>query len=386
MADFTDAEKTGLLFKKFLGKPSTDPDLRFFAEPSLPARPNVLTTQVWSETVPETRPSGSTWNGATLATFIAGASPGDTVDHDTYPIQYVHQQILTKVTNGNSKSYKAAPSGTNLLQKAIPFNYDTAGGYATTLYRQTASDVGTQIFDGVGEWVVDPDAGTLTFYHYETVQAYVTEANPPYLSFFRYTGATGLTSSQWTTVDDGISYNENLKTVLVGKAASADAGTYEFEVENAAKFGSIVCPDVGSGSDRRLKKLIRVVPNPLERIARLQGVDFVWKGSNKRSTGVIAQDVEQVQPWSVAPMDNKDRFLCVRYNDLVGLLIAGVNAQQKVITEQEAKVAAQSEHIADLQSRIQTLNERDVAMGQQLDQQATQLALLQKQVATLLVK
>lgn len=387
MADFTDSEKTGLLFKKFLGKPSTDSDLRFFAEPSLPARPNVFTTQIWSEAIPTTRPTGD-WNGDTLANFIAGASAGDTVDHDTYPIQYVHQQVMIKVTNGNSKCFKAEPSGTNLLEKAIPFNYDPAGGYATTLYRQTASAVGTQIFDGVGEWVVDPDAGTLTFYQYTTVQSYVSESNPPYLSFFRYTGSTGLSAGgQWTAVSDGISYNESSKTVLVGTTvASSPAGTYDFEVDGAARFGSIVCPSVGSGSDRRLKKQIRVVPNPLQRLAKLQGVDFVWRGTGKRSTGVIAQDVQAVQPWSVAIMDAKDKFLCVKYNDLVGLLVAGVNAQQTIIERQREEITKQEEQIAKQNTKITNLSNQVTALQENDKQTQAKLLFLQKQVTALLSK
>jgi hypothetical protein len=379
MADFTDSEKTGLLFKKFLGKPSTDSDLRFFAEPSLPARPNVFTTQIWSEAVPATRPTGD-WNGDTLANFISGASAGQTVDHDTYSVQYVHQQVMIKVTNGNSRCYKAEPSGTNLLEKAIPFNYDSAGGYAVTLNRRTASAVGAQIFDGVGEWVIDPDAGTLTFYQYTTVQSYVTEFNPPFLSFFRYTGATGLSAGgQWTAVSDGIAYSTSDKTVLVGKTtATAPAGTYDFEVNGAAKFGSIVCPDLGSGSDRRLKSQIRVVPNPLQRLAGLQGVDFVWRGNGKRSTGVIAQDVQAVQPWSVSIMDTKNKFLCVKYNDLVGLLVAGVNAQQKMIAWQKGLVTRQGENIIVLSNQVKALQESD-------KRTQAQLLLLQEQVAALAV-
>ena len=102
----------------------------------------------------------------------------------------------------------------------------TARAGTRWLYRNSSGSSGDQIFDGTGEWVVDPDAGTLTFYHYSDVQSFATTTQPPFLSFFAYIGSTGLAAaSPWTVVSDGIHYSDTGKTVLIGKTARADANT-----------------------------------------------------------------------------------------------------------------------------------------------------------------
>ena len=50
----------------------------------------------------------------------------------------------------------------------------------------------TNLSDGTGEWVIDPDARILTFHEYADVSSYVNSTDKlPYLSFYRYAGETG---------------------------------------------------------------------------------------------------------------------------------------------------------------------------------------------------
>lgn len=362
MATFTTEEKVGLLFKKFLGKPSTDSSIEFFSEPSFPARPRIIRSQIWSDDVPDTRPA-SDWNTSQDFTTVLGAAvAGTSYSHDTYSMDYVHQHAMVKVTSGNDMCFKIDDGGNNLLASSIPFNYDPAGGYGVKLYRKDGG-VGAQIYDGTGNWVVDADAGTVTFYEWADVSGFVDEDTPPYISFFRYTGSTGLGSGGlWSSVSHGIKYNTASKTVLIGLDSSSSEGTYDLEVNGTALFGTVIAPTVTSGSDRRLKRDIVPIKDPLQRLAAIEGVDFVWRGTGKKSTGVIAQAVQAVQPWSVQTMDKHEKFLGVHYNDLVGLCVAGINAQQSQLVLKDKIIGEQGARIDRLEQCVQVLegkNEKD---------------------------
>ena len=78
--------------------------------------------------------------------------------------------------------------------------------------------------------------------------------------------------------------------------------------------------DIDSLSDRRLKENITPVKDPLDKLERIRGVDFTFINSGKKSTGVIAQEVEQVMPHLI----HGDFPKSVNYNGLIGLLIESV--------------------------------------------------------------
>lgn len=331
MSNFTTEEKVSLLFKKSVGKPSTDPSIQFFSEPPIDARPKVFTTQIFSQAIPVPRPSDG-WDSSV-------SSPGDTAEHSSGILKHYFKWPLEKVTNGNDMSFKAIDdNGENPLQGSVPFNLDPAGGYGLELFRQTAGTVGAQIYDGTGDWVVDPDAGVLTFYQHEAVSAYVSEDNPPYLSFFRYIGSTGLTAaSQWTTVDHGIKFNEANKTVLVGRDSSEASGTYDLEVNGDVKIhGQVVAEELTCMSDRRLKRCVRVISQPLRKLQAIRGVRFRWRASGKVSYGVIADEVEKVMPDSTneGPSGHKN----VNYNAVIALLVETVKRQAKTIQAIETQI------------------------------------------------
>lgn len=93
--------------------------------------------------------------------------------------------------------------------------------------------------------------------------------------------------------------------------------------------GVVTATDFNSASDIKLKENVSVIDNPLDKIIRLEGVNFQWKETGKKSLGVIAQEVEKILPELVSGDDNKS----VNYNGLVGLLIECVKQQQAEIEE-----------------------------------------------------
>jgi hypothetical protein len=115
-------------------------------------------------------------------------------------------------------------------------------------------------------------------------------------------------------------------------------------------------------SDRRLKENIRPIENGLEKVLKLNGVNYDWKnivdelGFNpdlrKNDAGLIAQEVQAVLPQAVAPApfdmewDNDagvnksksgENYLTVKYEKLVPLLIEAIKDQQKIIQEEIQK-------------------------------------------------
>ena len=77
--------------------------------------------------------------------------------------------------------------------------------------------------------------------------------------------------------------------------------------------------NVTAYSDERLKSDIVTIPNALEKVKALRGVNFTKDG--KASTGVIAQEVQKVIPEVV---QENDDYLSVAYGNLVGVLIEAV--------------------------------------------------------------
>jgi hypothetical protein len=79
-------------------------------------------------------------------------------------------------------------------------------------------------------------------------------------------------------------------------------------------------------SDERLKKDIVTIPNALDKVLALRGVNFKWKEKEDQSLmmGMIAQEVESVIPEVVHTQDNEMETKAVEYQFVVGVLIEAV--------------------------------------------------------------
>jgi hypothetical protein len=105
----------------------------------------------------------------------------------------------------------------------------------------------------------------------------------------------------------------------------------EFRFEADGDFhadGDVIAYSTTTASDERLKENVKVIENPLDKLDQLRGVTFDWiDREDKRSGGVIAQELEKVMPELVREVDslkNEDSFKAVDYNGLIGLLIEAV--------------------------------------------------------------
>ena len=99
---------------------------------------------------------------------------------------------------------------------------------------------------------------------------------------------------------------------------------------NLTVQGTLYATDnITAFSDRRLKSNIKIIPNALEKLDKINGYTFDM--NNKKRTGVIAQELQKVLPESVVVAENG--YLAVDYGSITGLLIQAIKEQQKQIDE-----------------------------------------------------
>ena len=170
----TSAQQASKLFKKSLGVGETLTTKEFFSETLYPGNSNILPSQIWAEAdlIPNTAPSLPDLGESGVVKYYS------------------------------KLSIPVAPGSTNLayynvnLKDAIPFNYGDGTSYNYTLYK---SDGITQIPFGApgGDWIVDTSAGLITWYG--SLPSGVSDVNPPKISFWRYIGEKGITSTGLTS-------------------------------------------------------------------------------------------------------------------------------------------------------------------------------------------
>ena len=102
--------------------------------------------------------------------------------------------------------------------------------------------------------------------------------------------------------------------------------------------GTISIDTAGGGpSDERLKKNIKSFKNPLEKLCKLEAIEFDWNEEAKKTfekegsdIGLIAQDVEKVIPEVIG--ENRD-YKTIEYDKLTTLLIGAVKELKQEILD-----------------------------------------------------
>jgi len=131
------------------------------------------------------------------------------------------------------------------------------------------------------------------------------------------------------------------ESVGIGVAANGTAGRLDCSNDVVA-FAS---------SDKRLKENIKPLDNALDKINKINGVEFDWKkltekeketihGNKGHDVGVIAQEIEEVLPEVVTTRDNG--YKAVKYEKIVPLLIEAIKEQQVQIDELKTKIGEQN--------------------------------------------
>lgn len=127
-------------------------------------------------------------------------------------------------------------------------------------------------------------------------------------------------------------YNGASSVIISVAATSINTVNTLVSRDSSGNFtaGVITCEDLNSTSDVNLKQNIKPLQNSLETVKQIEGVEFEWKKSSKKSLGVIAQEIEQILPELVTEVDGNKT---VNYNGLVGLLIQAVKELSEEVEE-----------------------------------------------------
>lgn len=189
-----------------------------------------------------------------------------------------------------------------------PSSFNVAGAVITsvTLTTVTIASANTNTYVSGGETysktAVNPDLGLVGGYNSTGV-----------LSGYAHSGIFRDAS------DSGVwKFYDGYTPEPVGTINTSDAS---FSLAPIAAL-SVTANDFNSTSDIKLKKNISVIENALDIVNQLEGVNFEWKDSGKKSIGVIAQQVEQVVPNIV--ITGSDGIKRVSYDSLIPILIEAI--------------------------------------------------------------
>jgi len=165
-------------------------------------------------------------------------------------------------------------------------------------------------------------------------------------SYVQCTG-TGLLVIKGSQVNVNSAGDESMAAFVENGAVSL---YYDNAVKLATASGGVnvtgtltATTEVTVSSDVRFKSNIETIDSALDKVKAMRGVYFDKK--DKRSVGVIAQEMQEVMPEVVVTDDTEDKHLSVAYGNLVGVLIEAVKEL--------------SEEVSVLRNNVQTIKFED---------------------------
>jgi hypothetical protein len=113
---------------------------------------------------------------------------------------------------------------------------------------------------------------------------------------------------------------------------------------NLTVVGCVDGNNTACASDKRFKKNITDVADPIDLLERLRGVTYEWRADefpdrhfdSSRHFGVVAQEVREILPEIVR--EREDGYLSVEYTSLIPLLLEAIKEQQQRIESLEDKL------------------------------------------------
>ncbi len=127
---------------------------------------------------------------------------------------------------------------------------------------------------------------------------------------------------------------------LVGMANAQSGAWTTAYVSNTKLFfnsntGTLSATNFNNLSDEELKTNIEIITNATATVKTIEGVEFNWKDSGRKSAGFIAQKIESSLPHLVAT--NQEGMKSVNYSAIIAYLVETVKELDARIKELEAK-------------------------------------------------
>ena len=274
-------------------------------------------------------PSASTYHG--MFAHVHGTGKGYFA-HGGNWIKLIDETNSTTdvLTEGSSNLYfTTARANSNFDTKLAAADSDDLSQGTTNLYNQTHTGEVT----GATALTIANDAVTTAkildanITTAKILDANVTTAKLANDSVTADKVASDLRAVQYIGLDstDYISFTDNSQIDFFIN----NSNEFRFLANGDGHFdGDVIAYSTTTPSDEGLKENVKVIENPLEKLDKLRGVTFDWiDREDKRSGGIIAQELEKVMPELVREVDslkNEDSFKAVDYNGLIGLLIEAV--------------------------------------------------------------
>ena len=250
--------------------------------------------------------TGTVANDRTTAASANGAS---TIVSRDATGNFAANTITANLT-GTASSATSATSATTAT--------NIAGGAAGGIPYQTGSGATSILATGTGVLV----GGTTPAY-----------STAPTLTGTNFSGtAASLTAGTASALTTGNNYQVN--SLGVGTASSGTAGEIRATNNITAYY-----------SDERLKTKVGNIENALDKVKQIETMVYhanetavaLGYDASIIEVGVTAQSVERVMPQTVAPAPIDDKYLTVRYERLVPLLIEAIKELEAQVAELKAK-------------------------------------------------
>lgn len=253
----------------------------------------------------------------------------------TPEFQFLGSGTETGVINLGSSNFniESKVSDKDIIFKGVD------GGSDVTALTLDMSDAGRAMFNGS----IDIGGGTITRTGDLTLDVsadIILDAGGEHIRFKD-------DGTEWGNIESGSS-NFNLTVsqqdkdfVFLGNDGGSGIVAARIDMSDAGAFickGNITA--FGDTSDIRLKENVEVIPDAINKVKQLKGITFNYKKDGKKSTGLIAQDLEKVLPEAVyetSDVDDEDKHLAVRYGNTVGLLVEAIKELEARVKELESK-------------------------------------------------
>ena len=160
------------------------------------------------------------------------------------------------------------------------------------------------------------------------------------------TAGTGITYSSGTTYNGSAAITISIPQA-VGTASNVQFGSFGVGTAASGTTGEIRATNNVTAyySDERLKTKTGDIENALEKVKQIETMYYhanetavaLGYDSSIQEVGVTAQSVQRVMPQTVAPAPIDDKYLTVRYERLVPLLIEAIKELEAQVAELKAK-------------------------------------------------
>lgn len=139
---------------------------------------------------------------------------------------------------------------------------------------------------------------------------------------------TNGTTASWQTTGPVITDDSSTDTTQYLGMSRGTSGNWTATYVSSTKLyfnpstGALNATDFNSLSDVSQKKNINNINDALDTVKQINGVEFEWVDGGRKSSGVIAQELEKILPHLVQTNDNGIKS--VNYNGLIAYLVESI--------------------------------------------------------------